>query len=305
MASRSRDWLYCIFIPGRNTVLLDFYDTSAMGIQIVEYKPGKSLRPFVEVYWEGIFEVDESNHLSMQVIPNGCVEMIIHISSRHCNLLNVDEWSNTPPSIIIGLFTKAYEVRFKNSVRVFAIRFKPEGIYNIFGVPASAFNGRYEDMSMVLGKEFRDFSNRLKEEYSVTNMISRTEDHLMKNLIRNKIGFSYVNRAAELIRQTKGIRIDELPDQVFISQRQLEREFKEKIGITPKQYLRITRLNEVQRLIADNHTINLSHVAYHCGYSDQAHFIRDFKNITGEIPTIFLRANERFMTNAGLSHYEY
>lgn len=273
-----------------------------MGIQIVEYKPGKNLRPFVEVYWEGIFDTDESSHLSMQVIPNGCVELIIHLSSRHCDLFNGDEWSYSPPSMIIGLFTKTYEVRFKTKVRVFAIRFKPEGIYNIFGVPASAFNGRYEDFSLVLGHEFRDFSQRLKEEHSVANMISRTNDHLTKNLIRDQIGFNYVNQAAELIRQTKGIRIDELSSQVFISQRQLEREFKEKVGISPKQYLRITRLNEVHRLIAGNHSVNFSQVAYHCGYSDQAHFIRDFKNITGEIPTSYLKANERFMTNGRSSH---
>jgi len=114
---------------------------------------------------------------------------------------------------------------------------------------------------------------------------------------------SYVNRAAELIRHSKGIRIEDLPNLIFISKRQLEREFKSKVGISPKHYLRITRINEVVRLLDDNHTTDLSSVAYQCGYFDQAHFINDFKRITGEKPTIFVKGRNRFIANAGLAHY--
>ena len=134
-------------------------------------------------------------------------------------------------------------------------------------------------------------------------MIRRAESHLLKNLQRSKIEMSYVNRAAELIRHSKGIKIEDLPDQVFISQRQLQREFKDKLGISPKHYLRITRINEVIRLLDDNHAMDLTSVAYHCGYFDQAHFINDFKSITGKNPTIFIKERRQFIANSGLTHY--
>ena len=269
---------------------------------IKEYKPCKNLRPFVELYWEGSFNADESGRLSMQMIPNGCVELIIHLNDLHCDLHNNYGWSQTPDYMILGLFTQPYEVQFSGIVKVFSIRFKPEGFYNVFGVPASKFKERYEDMSLVLGNEFIDLSHRIREEKSIVGIISRVERHLLENIQTNNIELSYVNRAAELIRQTKSIRIEELSNQVCISQRQLEREFKDKIGISPKQYLRIIRLNEVQRLLNNNNLLDLTNIAYQCGYFDQAHFIRDFKNITGKNPTIFLKERKWFITNPGLSH---
>jgi AraC-like DNA-binding protein len=260
-----------------------------MSALITEYIPCKSLSQFVELYWEGSFNANGSGGLSMQMIPNGCLELIFHLNDLHCDLHNNNIWSQSPDYMIIGLFTQPYEVQFKNHVKVFAIRFKPEGIYNIFGVPASTLKDRYEDMTMVLGREFHDFSHRLRDEKSVSKMISRAESYLLKSLQCNKIDISYVNVAAELIRNTKGIKIEDLPMRVFISQRQLEREFKDKVGISPKHYFRITRINEALRFLNDNQATDLTSVAYHCGYFDQAHFINDFKRITGKNPTIFIK----------------
>lgn len=274
-----------------------------MNTVITEHTPCEDLRPFVELYWEGSFNANASRRLSMQMIPNGCLELIIHLNDLHCDLHNDTTWSQSPDYMIIGLFTQPYEVQFGNHVKVFAVRFKPEGIYNIFGVPASILNERFEDMTVLLGREFRDFSHKLREDASIDTMISRTENYLLKILHNNKINMSYVNQAAELIRNTKGIRIEDLPNRVFISQRQLEREFKYKVGISPKHYLRIIRINEVLRLLGENNTIELTSVAHHCGYFDQAHFINDFKRITGSNPTIFIKERGQFIAGPGLAHY--
>jgi len=270
---------------------------------VTEYKPCESLRPFVELYWEGSFHADESGLLSMQMIPNGCVELFIHLNDLHCDLHNTYGWSQSPDNMILGLFTRPYEVQFRGMVKAFAIRFKPEGFYNVFGVPASEFKERYEDMSIVLGTEFIDLNHRVREEKSIAGIIRLVERHLLKNIQTNNIELSYLNRAAELIRQTKGIRIEEISNQVCISRRQLEREFKDKIGISPKQYLRIIRLNEVQRLLDNNNLMDLTCVAYYCGYYDQAHFINDFKRITGKKPTIFIKERGQIIANPGLAHY--
>jgi AraC-like DNA-binding protein len=270
---------------------------------VKEYKPCKSLNSFVELFWSGSFNADASGQLSLQMIPNGCVELIIHLNDLHCDLENNYGWAQSPDFMILGLFTQPYEVRFSGRVKVFAIRFKPEGFYNIFGVPASEFKERYEDMTLVKCNGFRDFGNRIREEKSVASMINRVEIYLLKSLQDNKIDMSYVNLAAQLIRSTKGIKIDELSNKVFISKRQLEREFKSKIGISPKHYLRLTRINEVLRFLSSKQSIDLTSVAYHCGYFDQAHFIHDFKRITGKNPTIFIKQSGLVIANPGLAHY--
>jgi len=275
-----------------------------MGNQIIEYSPCDNLKPFIELYWEGSFNLNATQGISMQLIPNGCLELIIHLNDLHCDLQKDDRWSQTPDYMIIGLFTNPYEVRFKSHVKVFSIRFKPEGIYNVFGVPASEFMERYEDMSMVIGQEFRDFSHRIREEKSVLNMIKRADHYLLKNLQNKKIDMSYVNEAAELIRNSKVIKIEDLAGKLYISKRQLEREFKKKVGISPKHYFRITRINEVLRCLNGNQKMDLTNVAYHCGYYDQAHFIHDFKTISGIKPSIFKGKRGLLIGNSNLGFYD-
>jgi len=275
-----------------------------MNFFIKEYMPCQNLSSFVEVYWEGSFNSDAAGLISTQIPPNGCIDLIFHLNDLHCDLENDNKWSQSPDYMVIGLFTKPYVVQFKNLVNVFAIRFKPEGIFNVFGVPASKLRDCYEDMTLILGKGFRDFSHWLKEEKTVIAMINRTESYLLKNLLDRKIERSYVNFAAELIRNSKDAKIEDLSAKLFVSQRQLEREFKSKIGISPKHYQRLTRINEVFRLLNDNQEMDLTSVAYHCGYFDQAHFINDFKGITGVSPSIYPKENGLFLAAPGLSHYE-
>jgi AraC-like DNA-binding protein len=229
--------------------------------------------------------------------------LIIHLNDLHCDLHDINAWYQSPDYMLIGLFTQPYEVQFGDHVEVFSIRFKPEGIYNIFGVPASLFMERFEDMSQVLGREFKDFSHRLREERTIHLMIKRAEAYLRKVLQKNHTDLSYVNHAAEIIRTNKGIRIEDIPKRVLISQRQLERQFKYKIGISPKHYLRITRINEVIRLLSENHVLDLTSVAYHCGYFDQAHFIHDFKKITGSNPTLFIKNRGDYIAAPGVDRY--
>ena len=63
---------------------------------ITEYKPCKGLVPFVELFWEGSFNSDASGRVSMQMIPNGCLELIFHLNDLHCDLKRDKIWSQSP-----------------------------------------------------------------------------------------------------------------------------------------------------------------------------------------------------------------
>lgn len=275
-----------------------------MNIRVNEYKPDKSLSPFIEWYWMGSFNDRASGNLSWRVVPSGYVELIIHLTDLHCDLPGFQGWSQSPNYTIIGLQTKPYVVRFSNNVRVFGIRLKPEGIYNVFGVRASEFMDVYEDMSLVMGRSFRDFCDQLTMKKNAKNMLQIANQYLIKTAKRNGNNPGYVNNAAELIRKSGGVlKMEDLTDSVFIGLRQLEREFKERIGISPKKYLRISRLIQVHRLLEANKELNLTQVAYQLGYTDQAHFIRDYRSIIGEKPSGLVKEKDRFIVNTKLADH--
>jgi len=269
-----------------------------MAVDITEYRPSDHLQPFVELFWRGDFNVGQQTELMQQVAPNGFVELVIHLSDPHCHLLYDNSWSRSPDYTIIGLYTRPYDVHFRDLVRVFGIRFKPEGIYNLFGIPASVFSETYEDMELVLGPSFRDFCANLRETIRISRQLEIAEGYLGRQLEKNHGELTYLNRAAELIRRSEAFdKIDELPGKVYVSLRQLEREFKNKIGTTPKRYMRIARLNEVHRRLESQQELELTKVAFECGYSDQSHFIRDFKGMMGVNPTLFIKNRDRFIVN--------
>lgn len=275
-----------------------------MNVEIKEYKPSQKLNPYVELFWSGDFNLNAVNFLSQRVIPYGYVELIIHLTDNHCELLQGVEHAPSPDYTLIGLFTKPYDVHFRNHVKVFGIRFKPEGIYHAFGVPASEVHQNYADMEAVAGSQFKDFCSRLRETESTEEMISLTEEYLFNKISSNKVNLYYLNLAAELIRNYNGnITIPELAGKVYISSRQLEREFKQKIGISPKGYMRIARLNDVNRKIISGRRIDLTEVSFSSGYSDQAHFIRDFKQFTGESPKVFINHREKFIVHPTTSDF--
>ena len=84
--------------------------------------------------------------------------------------------------------------------------------------------------------------------------------------------------------------VDALATRTDTSVRQLQRLFREHVGVTPKRVIRTARLQEVAVRIERGTATNLSRLAADLGYTDQAHLARDWKAITGRSPSDFARS---------------
>ncbi len=92
--------------------------------------------------------------------------------------------------------------------------------------------------------------------------------------------------AVKLIYQSKGtIRIKELNNKLFISQSPFEKRFRKVVGTTPKKFASIVRFNTVLENL--DKTKSLTEICYENNFFDQAHFIKNFKQFTGDNPESF------------------
>jgi AraC-like DNA-binding protein len=107
----------------------------------------------------------------------------------------------------------------------------------------------------------------------------------------------------KLLRSQKGdINLLSLYKYLGIDKSTLEKKFKQKVGITPKNLAAIYRFNHAVALKSHKPSISFTQISYECGYYDQAHLIRDFSRFTGQSPSSYFKKKYRFteIFSAGL-----
>lgn len=99
-----------------------------------------------------------------------------------------------------------------------------------------------------------------------------------------------VAREANRLRQLNGkSSIQDLADAAGLSLRHFQRRFHALTGVNPKHYARICRIGHAVHRKQLQPELSWTIHAHEAGYSDQPHFIRDFKALTGTLPSEFLR----------------
>jgi AraC-like DNA-binding protein len=74
------------------------------------------------------------------------------------------------------------------------------------------------------------------------------------------------------------------PTRAGVSTRQVERLFARHLGVAPKTVARVVRFQAALRALMRDPGCPLADVAAAAGYFDQAHFVRDFRRMTGGVP---------------------
>ena len=82
---------------------------------------------------------------------------------------------------------------------------------------------------------------------------------------------------------TEDISIAELSRRCNVSDTYFRKLFVDKFGVRPKEYIIMLRINYAKRLL-QSRQFTVSEVAALCGYSEECHFSRIFKKVTGENP---------------------
>jgi len=113
-----------------------------------------------------------------------------------------------------------------------------------------------------------------------------------------------IQAIAQALRSQHGRqKIAALTKEFEISPRMLERNFLQYIGLPAKLFARILRFNHARNLIDQNPDIGLAALAYETGYTDQAHFSRNFRQLFDLTPAQFKAKIKKFKTdNAGQDH---
>ena len=262
-----------------------------------EFLPHPRLSAHIECYW--ILESDDRpfSLKPQKVLPDGCIELIFHFKSRNKRLTLENRPFVEPRSFVSGQIKQYIEIKPTGLVGVFGIRFLPAGAYPFLQLPIDELTEKTVGLDSIFGKAGRDLESKILESFICSEKIRHAESFLLKQYDPHYEPDAIVISALRQIIHFNGqIAIDFLSRKIDITSRQLERKFKQTVGLTPKTFSRIIRFQKLLNFFGKSNLHGLTSLGLDCGYYDQAHFIHEFKVFTGDVPTTYL-AQEHTMSD--------
>lgn len=185
-----------------------------------------------------------------------------------------------------GYFLKAVKTKLTGNYYCLMVIFTPLGAGRLFKIPQKEYLDQFVPLENIIGKpatliiteQLRNSQNQYQLIHGIeTIIIDLLADAAEKNIV--------CNNAISLILKEKGnIRIDTLTSRLNISSRQLDRSFEQHLGVSPKQYTRMTRLHNAYLMLMHHPEYSVFDILFQLGYYDQAHFIRDLKKYSNVTP---------------------
>jgi AraC-like DNA-binding protein len=191
-------------------------------------------------------------------------------------------------SFLAGLHTTPTLVEGGDSWACIELRLTPLGARRLLGRPMHELTNQTLDLEELLPRA-ADLGGRLREASSWPERFDLVESFLVHRLADTAPAPPAIEWSWRRLRLTHGrAPIAALAEELGWSHRRLIARFREQFGLTPKALARVIRFDRAVDLLGRAADDGLAAVAYDCGYFDQAHMNRDFRELAGTTPAMLV-----------------
>jgi AraC-like DNA-binding protein len=244
-----------------------------------EWAPHASLRGHMRCLW--INDLSESRTESLQVVPDGCVDIVL-TGETLC---------------IAGPDTRPTLARMPRGAIIVGARFHPGAASAWLGQPLSEI----ANVRVPLAEFWRDDATRFLDQAATVCSAKQLADDLEAFLVGKLPAIAPADQRVAFLRRAAGdnctpagLRLDQLAAHVGLSERTLRRRCVDAFGYGFKTLDRVLRFQRFFRLASrpeihendENH--NLADIAARAGYADQAHMTREVRRMSGRTASEFV-----------------
>jgi AraC-like DNA-binding protein len=222
------------------------------------------------------------------VIPDGRPEIIVHFGDPFERQV-AGGFDRQAHILAVGQLTAPMVLRPASRVSVLGIRLRPEGAAALWPDPQHELTGHVIDPAD-LSRPLARWLASLRDSYASAEDAAPHVADGLGALARLERLDPRISLAVSLVLDTDGgARIDELADRAGCTRRHLERLFLLQVGMTPKRLSRIRRFQRALTVLEEAHAAGERSAglmaAASCGYADQSHFVREFRELAGATPS--------------------
>ena len=255
-------------------------------------RPAPRLRPFVSEYAGYQMEGFEPGlHAGL---PSGALTLVVSFGAP-VDMVAMPDPRQRPEALFAlvgGLHTAPVIIRHDGNQHGVHVQVTPLGARALFGLPARELASQVVPLDAVLGRLGDELVDRLAAAEYWVDRFAVFDDVLTQALVeparsmRDEVGFVWRRLTASRGAATVGA----LASEVGWSRRHLTEQFRAEFGFPPKQLAKVLRFERARALLVAPARPSLARVAAECGYADQAHLARDWRDLAGASPSAWLDA---------------
>lgn len=247
-------------------------------------KPTAILAPFVNHYWS--LKVGGSMPAGERVIPTGSVSLVFH---RADPMISQAEGRVQPRAFVSGVSMGYEDLTATGALDMLVVVFKPLGSGAFLNVPLDEFRNSNVAVAQTGDIQLRDLSERVLDARSDREAAALIEQFLISRLHRHE-GYTFrrIESALQQINNNPFADVASSADIACLSARQFNRIFSAQVGVRPKEFMRIVRFQRALYTLQLSPATNLAQLAAGCGYYDQAHMTREFREFSGYTPLEYI-----------------
>lgn len=257
--------------------------------RIVLALPCGPLAERVEAVWasegQDVFEEEE-------ILPRTRTEILFALGDRHWlrDHRGPGDHQAFETSFASGLQQRPLRVVSPGSSAMAGVRLKPEGVAAFLRDTPSAIAGDVVDLDAILGADVERLRAQIVGTRDLRERALLLATAVARHLEPTPTLSDPVRFALATLHATGGAAtIRELVRATGFSHRYVTRRFLAEVGLTPKSYARLVRFERAFERLQRLERVRWSEFALDCGYFDQAHLVREFREMAGATPTEVFR----------------
>lgn len=218
-----------------------------------------------------------------RVLPTANVDLIINLAEDELRTYADDGTVRRHPGAVLsGPASRPRVIDTDETANLLVVGFRHGTASAFVGHPLHELTDAMVGLEELFGREGATLRERLVAASTRSLKVELVERMLITHLGRARTQPRVRLAVAALER---GERVRAVSEQLDLSTKQLGRWFRDHVGVSPKQFSRLRRLQRVLRSAHAAPEPAWAALAAHHGYADQSHLIRDFRQLTGLTPT--------------------